>query len=39
MTMSVLRKLTGQIRPYMDEKGYTFSQNYFYKIHNDIAYG
>jgi hypothetical protein len=39
MTMSVLRKITGQIRPYMDENGYTFSQNYFYKIHNDIAYG
>ena len=35
----MLRKIIGQIRPYMDEKGYTFSKTYFYKIHNDIAYG
>ena len=36
--MSIRNKIVSQIRPYMDEHGYTFSKNHFYKIHNDIAY-
>lgn len=36
--MSIRNKIASQIRPYMDEHGYTFSKKHFYKIHNDIAY-
>ena len=35
--MSILQKIINQIRPYMNERGYTFSKKCFYKIHNDIA--
>ena len=36
--MSILHKIANQIRPYMNEQGYTFSKNCFYKFHNDIAF-
>jgi len=38
MAVSILQKITNQIRPCMKKQGYTFSKNCFYKIHNDIAY-
>lgn len=38
MAMSILQKITNQIRPCMKKQGYTFSKKCFYKIHNDIAY-
>jgi hypothetical protein len=36
--MSILQEIINQIRPYMNEQGYTFSKKCFYKIHNDIAF-
>lgn len=36
--MTIIQKITNQIRPGMKEKGFQFSKKCFYRISNDIAY-